>query len=80
MATYFPELVNKFQGYQDRIKAIVLSGGAVHDATFVDALIAEMPSRYSIYTIDQFQIHGAGWFEINGSVLYLCVWHTLYGC
>ena len=64
VATYSPELVNKFQGYQDRIKAIVLSGGAVHDATFVDALIAEMPSRYSIYTIDQFQI-----MEPDGSKL-----------
>ena len=64
MATYFPELVNKLQCYQDRIKAIVLSGGAVNDATFVDALIAEMPSRYSIYTIDQFQI-----MEPDGSKL-----------
>lgn len=52
---HLPTLLNSFEGYTDRIKAIVVSGGAVHDEEFVNALRDEVPSKYKVYTIDQFE-------------------------
>ena len=54
--TNLPDLINTFRDYPDRIKSIIVSGGAVHDDTFLEVLREQVPNKYKIFTIVQFRV------------------------
>lgn len=52
-----PGILNNIEGYTDRIKAVVVSGGAVNDETFMSQLKEEMPQSLRVFTIKE--LHAA---------------------
>ena len=56
IAEHLPALLNSIEGLQDRIKAVVISGGAVHDEVFIHHLKQEIPSNLKPLTLHELQI------------------------
>lgn len=55
-----PLLLNSIDGLQDRISALVISGGAVHDQVFIEQLKKEIPSTFKVFTLSDLKIIDAG--------------------
>lgn len=60
IVTQLPILLGSTEGYQDRIRAVVVSGGAVHDGLFMELLKSEMPSDYHVYSVNDMQLMEPG--------------------
>lgn len=64
ISAQLPQLLNSFEGHKDRIKAIVISGGAVNDDTFINILKDEIPQKLRVHTFHDFEC-----MEPNGGKL-----------
>lgn len=56
IVTQLPTLLASTEGYQDRIRAIVVTGGAVHDELFIELLKSEIPSDYHVYSVNDMEL------------------------
>lgn len=56
IAESLPSILNSLEGYHDRISAVVISGGAVHDEVFMEQLKAELPSTLTPFTLSDLKI------------------------
>ena len=56
---HLPSLLNSLDGLHDRIGAVVISGGAVHDDVFIEQLKKEIPSDLATVTLTDLQIADA---------------------
>lgn len=58
------KIIASTEGFQDRLQAVVVSGGAVHDELFLNVLKEELPSDYTMYSVSDMEL-----MEPNGKKL-----------